>query len=296
MEIRQLKYFITLVEEKSYTRAAQKLHLTQPSLSTSMKKLENELNLILIDKEYRKFKLTDEGDILYYEAKKLLNHHEHISHEMRRLKDVGPPILSIGLIESSVFFIPNILKKLKEKQPNMKISLYEKLSHDDVKLSLKNYEIDLAITNQFIQNESIKSLPIYKENLIVMVPKGHELEQKRKLSIYDLEGKDFIVCKEGLQTRNDIVDAFHKAGVFLNISFEIDRFETACKLVENGLGITIIPGNYIRNSKKFPDVSLLHLHNPEIKRTVYLAYDKNRYFPPIIKWFITTLKEFFVKY
>ncbi|GAA0591862.1 LysR family transcriptional regulator [Virgibacillus siamensis] len=293
MEIRQLKYFATLVEETTYTRAAEKLHLTQPSLTASMKKLENELNFALIDKRYREFRLTNEGQILYQEAKKLLNHYEHVSHEMTRLKEVGPPNLSIGLIESSMFFIPEVLEKFKQEQPNVKVSLLETLSLADVTKALSNFEIHMAITNQFIQNEEIETIPIYNERLVALIPPGHELEHQTKIGITDLEGEDFIVCKEGFQTRNDIVDAFRKAGVYLNIRFEIERFETGCSLVESGLGITVLPENYVRFSKRSLQTMIKPLYDSSIARTVYLAYDKNRYLPPVVKRFISLVEEFF---
>ncbi|WP_174614581.1 LysR family transcriptional regulator [Virgibacillus ihumii] len=293
MEIRQLKYFATLVEETTYTRAAEKLHLTQPSLTASMKKLEKELNFSLIDKQYREFRLTNEGQILYHEAKKLLNHYEHVSHEMTRLKEVGPPNLSIGLIESSMFFIPEVLENFKQEQPDVKVSLLETLGLSDVTKALSNFEIHMAITNQFIQNEEIETIPIYNERLVALIPPGHELENQTKLRIPDLEGQDFIVCKEGFQTRKDIVDAFHKAGVYLNIQFEIERFETGCSLVESGLGITVIPENYVRFSKRSLQTMIKPFHDPSIARTVYLAYDKNRYLPPVVKRFITLVEEFF---
>lgn len=293
MELRQLKYFATLVEQTTYTRAAQKLHITQPSLTASMKKLEKELNFALVDKRYREFRLTNEGEILYHEAKKLLNHFEHVSHEMVRLKDVGPPILSIGLIESSMFFIPEVLEKFKHEQPDVRVSLLETLSLNDVTKALSNFRIHMAITNQFIQDEEIETIPIYKERLVALIPPGHELEHQSKLRITDLEGQDFIVCKEGFQTRKDIVDAFHKAGVYLNIQFEIERFETGCSLVENGLGITVVPENYVRFSKKSLQTMIKPFHDESIARTVYLAYDKNRYLPPVVKRFITFVEEFF---
>ncbi|WP_077328599.1 LysR family transcriptional regulator [Virgibacillus siamensis] len=293
MEIRQLKYFATLVEETTYTQAAEKLHLTQPSLTASMKKLEKELNFALIDKRYREFRLTNEGQILYHEAKKLLNHFDHVSHEMTRLKEVGPPNLSIGLIESSMFFIPAVLENFKEEQPDVRVSLMETLSLSDVTKALSNFEIHMAITNQFIQNEQIQTIPIYNERLVALIPPGHKLESLEKIHITDLEGQDFIVCKEGFQTRKDVVDAFHRKGVYLNIRFEIERFETGCSLVESGLGITVIPENYVRFSNKSLQTMIKPFHDPSIARTVYLAYDKNRYLPPVVKRFITLVKEFF---
>lgn len=293
MDIKQLRYFTTLAEQVTYTRAAESLHISQPSLTVSMKKLEKELGLILIDKGFREFTLTKEGKILYQEAKKLLNHFGHVSNEMVRLKEEGPLELSIGLIESSMFFIPEILKKFKQQHPDVQVSLLETLSLGDVEEALNNFEIHLAITNQFIHNEEIESIPIYEENLVTVLPPGHKLSSLSNLRIHDLENEDFIVCKEGFQTRQDILGAFHKAGVNLNIQFEIERFETGCSLVENGLGITVLPENYIRFSDKSTHTTIRPLDDPGIARTVYLAYDKNWYLPPMVDQFIELIRGYF---
>src|SRR5699024_6243875 len=250
MDIRQLKYFITVADEHTYTRAASLLHISQPSLSAAIKKLESEVGLTLIDRSARDLRLTKEGQILYQEAQKLLHHHEHVSFEMDRLKQQGPLELSIGLIESSMFFVPDILTRFKAEYHNVRVSLLETLSLTDVKKALNNFEIHLAITNQYIHQEDIETIPIYEENLVALIPPQHHLIRKETLHIDDLEGENFIVCKEGFQTRQDILNAFSKSGVKPDIQFEIERFETGCSLVEEGLGITVVPENYVRYAKQ----------------------------------------------
>ncbi|QKY70691.1 LysR family transcriptional regulator [Lentibacillus sp. CBA3610] len=292
MDIRQLNYFITLVDEQTYTRAANILHISQPSLSAAIKKLEQEVGLILIDRSDRQLRITKEGQILYQEAQKLLRHYEHVSFEMDRLKQQGPLELSVGLIESSMFFVPDILNRFKQEYRDVRVSLLETLSLGDVKKALNNFDIHLAITNQYIHQEDIKTIPIYEENLVALIPPEHALGHKSSLHIHDLEGENFIVCKEGFQTRQDILNAFSKSGVKPNIQFEIERFETGCSLVEDGLGITVIPENYVRYSKQ-TNCAIKKIDDVNISRIVYLAYDKNRYQPPIVMRFIALVKEFF---
>ncbi|GGJ94089.1 LysR family transcriptional regulator [Lentibacillus kapialis] len=292
MDIRQLTYFITIADEKNYTRAANNLHISQPSLSASVKKLEEELGLILIDRSERELRLTREGQTLYQEAQKLLHHYEHVSCEMDRLKQQGPLELAIGLIESSMFFIPDVLTQFKQSHENVRISLIETLSLDDVEKALNNFEIHLAITNQYIHQEAIETIPIYEENLVALLPPGHALGQRDMLNMQDLEGENFIVCKEGFQTRQDTLNAFSKASVKPNIQYEIERFETGCRLVEDGLGITIVPENYVSYARQ-TDCTIKRISGTGISRIVYLAYDKNRYQPPIVVHLIELIKKFF---
>ncbi|MEW9674864.1 LysR family transcriptional regulator [Lentibacillus sp. L22] len=292
MDIRQLTYYITLVEEATYTRAADQLHISQPSLSAAIKKLEHELGLTLIDRGKHHFQVTKEGKILYQEAKKLLNNYEHIHNEMTRLKQHGPMEISIGLIESTMFFMPKILSTFTNQHPDVRVRLLETLSLYDVENALHNFDVQLAITNQYMYDREFEAIPLYQEKLVALIPYGHELEDKNELQMKELAGKKLIVCKEGFQTRADILNAFSKAGVTPNIQFEIERFETGCRLVESGLGITIVPENYVKFSKK-PDCRIKTIHDASISRTVYLVYEKNRYLPPIVRQFISLITGLF---
>lgn len=291
MDIRQLTYFTTLAEKASYTHAANLLHISQPSLSATIKKLEEEIGLQLIDRTRRQVSMTKEGETLYQEAKKLLNHHDYVSGEMSRLKNQGPMEISIGLIESTMFFMPKILTAFKKEFPNVRVTLQETLSLSDVENALLHFEVQLAITNQYIHNDAIETFPLYEENLVALLPYGHHLTQQ-DLRIHDLAAETFIVCKEGFQTRADILTAFSKAGATPNIQYEIERFETACSLVENGLGITVIPENYVTFANK-PNCTIKTIHDAGISRTVYPAYEKDRYLPPIVSRFINLLTSYF---
>lgn len=294
MELLQLHYFVTVIEHSTFTSAAEKLHISQPSLSISIKKLEKEMGFALLDRRKRNLELTNEGKILYKEAKKLLIHYEHVSDEMNRLKQEGPLELSIGIIESSKFWVPNVLKNFKEENTDVYIRLFEVLSLKDVEKSLNEFEIHLAITNQYIYNDSIESTPLYDERLVALLPTAHPLNKKGFITIKDLENEKFIISKEGFQTRDDILKAFRKAGIKPNIHFEIGRFETACDLVEGELGITVVPENYVKYMNR-TNICFKRIHDSNISRTVYLAFDKNRYMPPIVDTFISLVKSHFNK-
>ncbi|GKV66210.1 MULTISPECIES: LysR family transcriptional regulator [Sporosarcina] len=292
MDHRSLVYFTTLIEEGSFTQAAKALFISQPSLSSAIKKFEDTVGLKLIDRSTRNISLTKEGEIMYEEAKKLLSHFNYFQKEAIRLKEDGPLELHIGLIESVRFWLPKLLASYSTIHPDIHIKLLEVLGFAQVEAALKNYQIHLAITNQLFESEEIEMSPIYTERLVALLPQGHPLQHTEHLSISDLKGEEFIICKEGFQTRNDILNEFRKSGIKPTIHFEIERFETACALVEEGLGITIVPENYLRKPDH-PSLTVKKLTNSNLSRTVYIAYMKNRYLPPVIEEFIETTKEFF---
>src|SRR5699024_7031747 len=139
MDINLLRYFVTVVEKQTFTKAAKTLHISQPSLSIAIKKLENHLGLLLLDRSKRKLELTREGRILYLEAKRLMNQLDYMETEMKRLKEEGPLELSIGTIESANHWLSKNLKILKESYRNVHIRLLDILSLDEVKHALLHY-------------------------------------------------------------------------------------------------------------------------------------------------------------
>ncbi|WLR50824.1 LysR family transcriptional regulator [Bacillus tianshenii] len=295
MDLRELRYFVTIVEHTTFTAAAAKLHISQPSLSATIKKLEHNIGFSLLDRNSRELRLTKEGKILYHEAKKLLNHSEHVREEMIRLKKDGPLEISLGLIESAKYWLPKVLYAFKQQYPNVHMKIFDILSSSEVVKSFDNYTIHLAITNQYIDNPDIQSLPLYEEKLVVLLPSSSSLADKEALTIHDLEQEPFIVCREGFQTREDILNTFRKVGVKPNLQFEIERFETAISLVENGLGITVVPENYVKGTTKYQfHIKPIHKsHN--ISRTVYLTTNTNHYLPPIVLTFINLIQDYFEK-
>ena len=292
MDYRLLHYFTTLVDQGTFTKAAQHLHISQPSLSSAIKKLETSVNLKLIERSTRNFQLTKEGEIVYKESKKLIQHFHYVENEILRLKDNGPLEIQIGLIESVKFWLPKVIATYNERLPDVRIKLLEVLGLKKVEQALQNYKIHLAITNQRFKSDEIKSIPIYKENLVALLPKDHPLQQKETICFQDIKNEQFIICKEGFQTRDDILNEFLELGITPNIKFEIERFETAYSLVEEGIGVTIVPENYIR-SFHIDSSQIKHFDNDRLSRTVYIAFLKGRYLPPVIEQFIDITKNFF---
>lgn len=292
MDMRQLHYFVTVVEQQTFTEAAVALHISQPSLSIAIKKFEEQIGFTLVDRSRRKLTVTKEGERVYLEAKKLLTHVKYVSQEMMRLKSHGPPELSLGIIESVKSWIPKILLSFRKEFKDVRIHLHEILSLQDVEKALTHFTIYLAITNQYIQNKEIAMLPIYEERLVALLPPKHRLKDEEFVTIKDLKQDDFIISREGFQTREDILHAFRKQGITPNIQFEIERFETASSLVKDGLGVTLVPENYVTHTEQHA-YHIKHIQSADISRPVYVAYMKHRYVPPIVEAFITLVHTYF---
>lgn len=292
MDIKQLHYFVTVSEQLSYSKAAQKLHISQPSLSNAIKNLEREVGSPLLERNTRKIELTDAGKILYDKSILLLSQMNMLKKEMDEVKLTGSGELIIGIIESVKHWIPKVIREYQGLFPSINMKLIEVLSGRAVKESLRKYHTHMLITNQYICEEDIETLPLYKERLVLVLHKDHPLSQKEVITLGELTNEPFIISTKGFQTREDILQAFAREQVSPNIKFEIERFETALTLVRENLGITIIPENYLAESN---DDSLVRktLDSPALERIVYLTFMKNRYLAPAVQTFLEEIRTSF---
>ncbi|MEH6944061.1 LysR family transcriptional regulator [Bacillus sp. JJ722] len=293
MDIKQLLYFVTVADLLSYSKAAQKLHISQPSLSNAIKNFEDEVGSPLLERSTRKIELTDAGVILYKKAIQILSQMNILKREMEEVRLTGKGELTIGMIESVRHWIPRVIHEYQNQFPLMNFKLIEVLSGKAVKESLRKYHTHFIITNQAIHEEDIESIPLYEERLILVLHKDHPLSQKKSITLKDLENEPFIISTEGFQTREDILKAFKIEQVSPKIKFEIERFETALSLVSESLGITIIPENYLYDPI---DESIVQktIDSSALERTVYLTFMKNRYLVPAVQTFLEDIKRYFI--
>ncbi|PPA93095.1 LysR family transcriptional regulator [Brevibacillus laterosporus] len=293
MDIKQLHYFVTVSNQLSYSKAAQKLHISQPSLSNAIKNLEQEIGSPLLDRNTRKMELTDAGKILYKKSILLLSQMNMLKKEMEEVKLTGSGDLIIGIIESVKHWIPKVIREYQDRFPSINIKLIEVLSGKAVKESLRKYDTHLLITNQYINEADIESFPLYDERLVLVLHRDHPLAQKKEsILLKELEREPFIISTDGFQTREDILTAFTLEQMTPKIKFEIERFETALTLVRENLGITIIPENYLSEPM---DASIVQktIDSSALERTVYLTFMKNRYLAPAVQTFLEDIRRNF---
>ena len=294
MDLKQLQYFKSVVEHMNYSKAAEKLHISQPSLSNAIKKLEHEIGSPLLERNTRKLQLTEAGQLLYERAIVVLKDMEILKIEMDEVVVHGTSEITIGVMESIKHWLPNLIAEYKSMYPKMKFHLVDILGNERVKNSLRSYETHLIITNQLIDEEDLEVKCLYEERLVAVLPFNHPLAMKEKLAIADLCEEPFILSKEGFQTSRDVLNSFEKAGKDMNIQFEIERFETAVSLVRENLGITILPANYLQGPTAKTIVQR-EVDCPYLRRNVYLIYMKNRHLPSAIRQLLADIEHFFAK-
>lgn len=292
MDIKQLHYFIAVSEQMNFSKAAERLHISQPSLSNAIKKLEQEIGSPLLERNTRNLQLTEAGELLFERAKVIVKNMEVLKIEMDEVIVHGTRDITIGVMESIKHWLPKVIANYKKDYPHMKIHLVDILGSKRVKKSLKSYKTHLIITNQLMDDPELEVQTLYEERLVAVLPLHHPLAQKDTLTISDICEEPFIISTEGFQTRRDILTSFEQAGKNINIQFEIERFETAVSLVREHLGVTILPENYLQGPTAKTIVKK-EIEGLNLSRNVYLVYLKNRHLPLAIRQLLKDIVHFF---
>jgi len=289
MDLRALQYFVAVAEELNITRAAEKLHMSQPPLSAQIKNLETELDTVLFIRGKRQLTLTEPGQLLYRRAKDILSLTEKTKSEMLAMGKGISGTISIGLVEGMApDYAAEWFEGFMSRYPNVRFRILDG-STDDLLEKLRSGMISLAVVTAPCDNSLLHSFHIAEEKMAVLMSKDHPLAAGRgdKVRIADLAGENIIV-----QSRKAIIERIYKwfsaEGLEPRIVCEMDSYLDAAALAGRKIGLSIYPKTaYIPNdSLIFKDIE------GDDKTIEYLfVWRKGHPLPTIEKRFIDYVKE-----
>lgn len=247
MELKQLEFFVAVAEELSFTKAAQRLFITQPPLSRQIQQLENEIGTLLFIRHARSIELTEAGQFFYKHAQNLLQLAEEAKLMTRR---IGSPKqeFKLGFVGSTLFgYLPQIIGKLRAKYPDFDIIIEEMGTPHQIN-ALKSGTIEVGFGRIPIEDPAITSMVLRREPLVVATPVNHPLVNKnRPIKLSELINETIILSR--LNDRPPsyaglLFDAFHKRHLPLPTIREEADLQFALGLVSVGEGISIVPSSY----------------------------------------------------
>lgn len=244
MELRHLRYFITVAEELNFSKAALKLYTAQPSLSQQIKDLEEDVGVKLLHRTKRKVELTEEGAVFLEQARLTLAQADKAVAMARQVSQAKQQMLRIGFVpvaEMKIF--PYILPNLRVQNPDLKIELLSLNNNEQMRL-LKKGELDLTFTRHNFHSDEIESQFVIREPLIFILPKDHPLAKYDRIPVKALNGIDFIIpsAEQSLILHNAILDFAKANGIEFNIVQKADNILFNINSIGIGLGCTILPG------------------------------------------------------
>ncbi|MFE4814417.1 LysR family transcriptional regulator [Peribacillus simplex] len=272
MDIRQLKYFVTIAEEGKITTAAKKLNIAQPPLSRQLKQMEEELGVILFDRDNKSLNLTLEGERLLLRAKELLNKFDETMVEVQELRKDASGILSVG---SNLYCASLILSKvvdIREKNPGLTFKVWEGETIHLIKM-LSKRQIEIAITNSPITEKSISQMTLESDPYVLVLPEKWTWSGSEQCRLEEIIDLPLILLRPnyGLGAYGQIVNEFQRLNLEPNILCECQDLIMLLGLVSSGFGATILP------------LSLLSLHSLGGLRVIQLK-DQTLISEPKVIW------------
>ncbi len=273
MDILQLRYFQTVAKFQHMTRAADELHIAQPSLSKTISKLEQELEVPLFDREGRNIKLNSFGKAFLKRVDRIFL---EINEGKKELSDMaGLEQGKINLASISLTSFPNMLEGFLQKYPD--VTFRQVLAYtDEMKRKLEEGSIDLCISSVFIEGTNVVNIPLLTEEIFLAVSHNHRLANRESIDLIEVADEHFISMKKGYGFR-DITDEYcRKAGFTPSVIFESDGINSLLSLVKSGFGVTFL-ASPDKRTYFFQVPKLLKIKNPTPTRTIYLSYVDGRY-------------------
>jgi len=288
--LHSLIVFYEVARLGSFSKAAEVLFISQPAVSKHIKGLEHQLGFVLIQRGKGEFKLTEEGKLLYKEAKRMANLIREAEDHIKRLQKERQGFLKIGTSESySKCLMPSLLSAFQSAYPLIKISL-DVGNSEEIEKSLVTYQNDLALIAITKVSSKFVSIPFLKEELVLITSPSHEVAKKERVSIKEIQDYPFIIRAKGSTTRRVLLEAFKRSGVRPSLLIEAGSSEFIKQWVSEGKGISIIVKRIVEEEVKRGLLRMIPIEE-RLTLQVALLYLKEERVNPVIQIFSRFIQE-----
>lgn len=288
MEIYQLESLVHIIELKSFSKAAEKMFVTQPTISNNLMNLEKELGTMLINRKKNNITQTESGKILYKYAKDILNIRDQAVFDIGKYE--GKIEGTLNIAASSIpeqYILPKIMKNFQEIYPGITFRIKHRDSNQVIN-ELLNGDIGCGIVGAKYDHEGLEYVDFCQDKLVLIAPHNSDYpwSQEEEMDLSFIRKQPLIMREEGSGTRHILERALKEKGVLskdLNILSSIESNETIKQMVELGMGVSFISEMAIRNEVQLKKVKTYNIKDLNLERNFYFVCHKNRPISPIAK-------------
>ena len=277
MNLKHLSYFVDISKRESFTKAADDIYVSQSALSKSVKSLEQELNVTLIDRTSKSFNLTEEGRILYVEGEKLLQYIdesqdkiiEKIHRSRRRLRIGVPPVIS------TVYFSQLLFRFIKQ-YPNIELEISE-VGANIVQNQINAGNIDIGVVIlPIINTDNYHIIPAMSSDNALIVNKDHPLASRDEVDFKELEHEDFLILDRTYMLHDRIIKNCEIAGFYPHITTESSQWDFLAEMVAYNQGISILPVPIMKRFYSSDRIKMIRLKEPEFPWNIAMIFKKEK--------------------
>lgn len=289
MELRHLRYFAALAQELSFTRAAERLHVSQPPLSQQIKSLEEELGTPLFVRTSRRVELTAAGNVFLGHVKAILERVEQACGQARAVGVGQAGHLEIGLSGSLLLGpLPRLIAAFRRSFPGVAVVLHEMTPAAQL-AALRDRRIDMSFSRTAVNDELLASELAWREPVVVAMPRGHALAARRRLELKDLANEDFVMLRlESSGFARYLSECCVQAGFAPRASQQVVESQAIPSLVAAGLGVALVPASLQRVHRRGVEYRPLAGKAP---RADVSAICRREGSSPVVRAFLDKVKE-----
>ncbi len=273
MDLFQLETFLAVAEERSFSRAAARLHRTQPAVSQAISKLEGELGEVLFERSSRDGTLTDAGKVLREYALKLLNLRTEAAGALGELRELHRGRLNLAANEYTCLYLLPLLDEFRRQHPRIKVSVQRALASripDEVLM----HAVDLGVLSFRPEDAQVKSVVVYRDELAFVVSPEHALAKAGEVSIRQLGAQNFIAHNIASPQRQKVIQIFNRHKTPLRMGVELPSLEAIKRFVEMGNGVALVPGLTLQRELQQGTLVKVKIRELQIERKLRLVYRK----------------------
>ncbi|MDR9389041.1 MAG: LysR substrate-binding domain-containing protein [Wenzhouxiangella sp.] len=241
MNLRALQYFIALAELRHFRKAAERCHVSQPTLSTQIRKLEQQLGADLIERNSRQVLLTTLGERVLEHAKRAISETQAIRQLARDADDPFAGTLSLGIFPTlAPYLLPHVIPQIRKQHPKLTLRLFEEKT-ERVMSMLLDGQLDAILLALPLDSEQLHVEPLFNEPFVLVAPAKHRLSQRPAIDLGDLQKEPVLLLEDGHCLRQHALDVCQLAGALENLDFQASSLETLRHMVAAGSGVTLLP-------------------------------------------------------
>ncbi|MEM9540929.1 MAG: LysR family transcriptional regulator [Cyanobacteria bacterium P01_E01_bin.42] len=286
--LHQLKVFSTVAKHGSFTRAADELNITQPTVSSQVKHLAKTVGLPLFEQIGKQLYLTEAGEALVETCREVFDRLENFEMRVADLKGMKRGKLRLGAVTTTKYFVPRLLGAFCGMYPEIDISL-QVTNHQHLMHRMANNEDDLYILSHPPEDIDLEVQRFLENPLVVVAKADHPLAGKHNIPIQELNGEPFISREAGSGTRRAVQDLFGKHKITVRVRLELGSNEAIKQAIAGGLGISVLSRHSLFPDELQRELTVLNVREFPIERYWYVAYLSNKQLSAIAQTFLEYL-------
>lgn len=273
MNIRALQYFVKLAELKHFSKAADACFVSQPTLSTQIRKLEEELGVTLIERAPRNVMLTPVGEDIAHRARHVIRDIKHLKDAARRSKNPETGTIKLGIFPTlAPYLLPHVIPVIRRRYPELKLQLAEEKTEDILNM-LDQGRLDAGLLALPVEVHGMEIEILFEEPFVMAMPASHPLSDKQSIGLDDLEGTELLLLEEGHCLRQHALAVCELAGAHERVDFHATSLETLRQMVAANAGVTLMPVLAVKPPIATTDnIALRPFKAPAPSRTIALVW------------------------